>query len=342
MSTTEVPAFSTPQEEIQYWKKRLEDKQQELDELETNFTEYQEFSKQLEEEMEGELKACEKKYAEVQSQHARLKNDHESLLEKFNQMSRESTKLTNSLQDEVQKLQTIKQTLMEDKRRLEQENDSLERRERASMASANYLTEKLDIVMEENVWIQSELEESKQTADETIQRLRDDIRDLKHELSVRERKPNILIKQASSSTTTTTEKSKRENPMAYNIPRPQKSQRLKADDTPSSRAGSLVVVSELINLVTDLESRISSFRQSRQTTSNSISSPSDSTPISPILKSSNSLSNFKDFLPINNNNNNNNNNSSLLNQFLDISNNHVKLNNFETNNTTTTNVTTTG
>ncbi|KAF2070064.1 hypothetical protein CYY_008621 [Polysphondylium violaceum] len=312
MATVEIPSFSTPQEEIQYWKKRLEEKQQEMDELETSFNEYQDFSKQLEEEMESELKAYEKKYNEIQSQHVRLKNDYEKTLDKLNEHSRESSRLITSLQDEVTKLQTLKQSLMVDKRKLEQDNDYLERRERASDASVHDLSDKLNKVMEENVWMQSELEESKQIADETIQRLRDDIRDLRNELTVRERKPSILNRSANSASSYTSEKSKRENPMSNNIPRPMKSQRQKAEDTASSsaRAASLVVVSDLINLVSDLEAKIANYRKPNggygdnnsggsNSSMNSINSFASSptklpSPTSPVLKHSNSFSNIKD------------------------------------------------
>lgn len=70
--------FATPAEEIAYLKKALEDKQQEVDEVESSFQEFQEFSKQLEEEMELELKSNEKKYAELLNVHKRLKEEHEN------------------------------------------------------------------------------------------------------------------------------------------------------------------------------------------------------------------------------------------------------------------------
>ncbi|EFA85161.1 Lis-interacting protein [Heterostelium album PN500] len=299
MTTVEIPKFNSQDEEIAYWKKSLEDKQQELDDLEINFNEYQEFSKQLEEEMEGELKACEKKYSEIQSLHARTKNEYESVQDKLNNVSRESSKLISSLQDEVSKLQHDRTNLLQDRRKLEQENDSLERRERVASASVSDLTFKLDKLMEENVWIQSELEESKAAADETIQRLREDIRDLRQELSARERKN--IIKPIS------TEKSKRENPMSFHIPRPNKSQRQKAEDTPATGASSsLSVVSELINLVTDLESRITNFRSktvssnssSNNNNNNNSTSPISSPTASPLLRSSQNLANFNQSHPI--------------------------------------------
>jgi len=316
-----------------------------MDELETSFNEYQDFSKQLEEEMESELKAYEKKYNEIQSQHVRLKNDYEKTMDKLNEHSRESSRLIASLQDEVTKLQTIKQSLMVDKRKLEQDNDYLERRERASDASVHDLSDKLNKVMEENVWMQSELEESKQIADETIQRLRDDIRDLRNELSVRERKPSILNRSANSSSSyTSSEKSKRENPMSNNIPRPMKSQRQKAEDTASSsaRAASLVVVSDLINLVTDLEAKIANYRKpissgygdnnsggsnsSLNSMNSFASSPTKlASPTSPVLKHSNSFSNIKDipitvnFFDSTNNSNSSNSNSIFTNSSSNIS-----------------------
>ena len=46
--------------------------------MESSFSEFQEFSKQLEEEMELELKSSEKKYSELLSVHKRLKEEHEN------------------------------------------------------------------------------------------------------------------------------------------------------------------------------------------------------------------------------------------------------------------------
>ncbi|KYQ93543.1 Lis-interacting protein [Tieghemostelium lacteum] len=334
----EIPKFNSPQEEIAFWKKQVEDKQQDLDSLENNFTEYQEFSKQLEEEMERELKACEKKYADMQSQHMRLKNDHENILDKLNGVSKESSKLITNLQDEISKLQTTKQTLLEERRKLEQENDYLERRERASSASINDLTEKLDRVVEENVWMQSELEESKEAADETIQRLRDDIRDLRQELSVRERRKTTSI-QGLLSKPPTTEKSKRENPLSMNIPRPTKSQRNRVEDNATSkRSGSLVIVQDLINMVSDLENKISNFKgqksivsSSPSPSSNSLTSSSITDPnllaTSPLFKSSNSLSNFSDIVNSLSSKRLNTNSNSLLNSFIEVQKNNSNNNN---------------
>lgn len=58
----------------------MEDKQQELDEADRNFADFQQFSKQLEDEMEQELQGSEKKFADLDSKYRRLKDEYEKLV----------------------------------------------------------------------------------------------------------------------------------------------------------------------------------------------------------------------------------------------------------------------
>eukprot|EP01112_Ceratiomyxa_fruticulosa_P021549 TRINITY_DN761_c0_g1_i1.p1 TRINITY_DN761_c0_g1~~TRINITY_DN761_c0_g1_i1.p1 ORF type:complete len:379 (+),score=106.95 TRINITY_DN761_c0_g1_i1:239-1375(+) len=195
----QAPAFSTSAEEIAYWKGKLEEKQLEYDELEASFSEFQEFSKQLEEELEQDSTAAEKRHAELLASHSRLKADMEVLQEKHAKVLRESSAQIHTLQEEVQKYIHLKNELQSDVRRLEQENDTLERRERQASATNQDLSERLDKAIEENVWLQSELDEQKTLSLETIQRLREEIRDLKLEMSINQERYGTVINSSNNS-----------------------------------------------------------------------------------------------------------------------------------------------
>lgn len=256
--------FSTPQEEVTFLRKALEDKQQEVDELENNFADFQQFSKQLEDEMEQELQATEKKHAEMESKYKRLRDDYEKLMDKSSTQSKESSLLISTLQEELNKVTQQRNSLQKDLRRLEQENDTLERRERMLTTSVADMQERLEKVMEENVWVQSELDEQSAQADESVQRLRDEIRDLKLEIAIMEQKKSSTPRGETSMP----------SPVKLEIPiptitietptRPPKSPR-RNPGTPSSNAPPLAIgmVSDMLNLVKELEVRIASYKSNK-------------------------------------------------------------------------------
>jgi len=179
-----TPKFSGPQEEAEYWRRKYEDKDKELEELEETFTEFQQSSKDLESEMERELQATEKKLKDINSQYHRLKNDNEEAIEKGRRSSDDSAKMIHNLQDEVESARKSNKEFRRDKQRLEQENDELERRVRVAEASLHDLSEKLNKTLEENAWLQTELEERTNRSQESIQRLKDEIRDLQLEIII--------------------------------------------------------------------------------------------------------------------------------------------------------------
>jgi len=257
----EPASFKSPQEEIAFLRKTLEDKQQELDEADRNFTDFQLFSKQLEDEMEQELRSAEKKAADLESKYKRLKDEYEKLLDKSSAQSKESSLLINTLQEELNKSTQQRISLQKDLRRVEQENDTLERRERMLSTSVADMQERLEKVMEENVWVQSELDEHHAQSNESVQRLRDEIRDLKLELAIMERKNATTPKNE----TPIPHLGKREHlsPAADVTIRPPKSPRRNA--TPSFNAPPIAIgmVSDMLNLVKELEVRIASYKNNR-------------------------------------------------------------------------------
>jgi hypothetical protein len=91
------------------------------------------------------------------------------------------------LQEELAKIKAVKEEMQKYIRELEQKNDDLERTNRCAMFSLGEFETKLNEALERNAILESELDEKDELA-ETVQRLRDEARDLKQELAVRQHK----------------------------------------------------------------------------------------------------------------------------------------------------------
>lgn len=190
-------------EEIEYWRRQCEEKTRKIQELEEGFDEFQQSSKELEVAMEQELHLAEERAADLQRQLERFKQSSDDLLQKSRAKAQEMTNLSLKHQEELDRLKEEKSRLLREQRNLEQKNDDLERRSREHDATINDLTEKLDKLYEENVWLKTELEINKQNSEEVIQRLKDELRDQKLEITllrtasfreqvVKDRKPTSL------------------------------------------------------------------------------------------------------------------------------------------------------
>lgn len=82
-------------------------------------------------------------------------------------------------------------------REIEQKNDDLERTNRCAMFSLGEFESKLNEALERNAILESELDEKDELA-ETVQRLRDEARDLKQELAVRQARAHKDLKSQHS------------------------------------------------------------------------------------------------------------------------------------------------
>ncbi|GFQ79204.1 nuclear distribution protein nudE-like 1-A [Trichonephila clavata] len=100
---------------------------------------------------------------------------------KLNQCQNECS----GLRDEVQELQLVRDDLQQYVRKLEQKNDDFERATRASLMSLEDFETRLNQAIERNAFLENELDEKENMAI-LIQRLKDEARDLKQELSVNE------------------------------------------------------------------------------------------------------------------------------------------------------------
>ncbi|XP_053381571.1 nuclear distribution protein nudE homolog 1-like [Mercenaria mercenaria] len=105
----------------------------------------------------------------------------------------------SDLENELLQVRAFKDELQKYIRELEQSNDDLERAKRATVVSLEDFETRLNQAIERNAFLESELDD-KETLCETVQRLKDEARDLRQEIDVRE-KP---LSQSGSGATTPT------------------------------------------------------------------------------------------------------------------------------------------
>jgi len=255
----EIPEFKSPNEEIEFWKNKYTTTKSELDELEENFNEFQESSKQLEKEQEAQVKRLEQQNKDVTKKLETLQNRNEENLRQYKSASQSIT----TLQDELNKLKEERVIMLEVKRKLEQENDDLLRKERILTTSVQDLIEKYDKTIEEKVIIKNELEEMHVKDDELIQRLKQENTEQKLEIEVRR---NEIIKleeqiKAKSTAGSSTENGKTDTndvvnkPLSSNDCSTQTPVSVSAKDDEASRSP-LRMVDAMLLLVKNLEKNL--------------------------------------------------------------------------------------
>lgn len=177
-------SFSSPAEEIEYWKKLANEYKTELDETKEELEEFQISSHELEQELETQLKHEEKRNKELTVANSRLQSECDSLKEKLQKLQLDSHKRCTELEDKLAQVEAFKNELNRYVRELEQDNDDLERAKRATVASLEDFEHRLNEAIERNAFLESELDEKEALVD-TVQRLKDEARDLKSEIGVR-------------------------------------------------------------------------------------------------------------------------------------------------------------
>ncbi|TKS91305.1 Nuclear distribution protein nudE -like protein 1 [Collichthys lucidus] len=134
--------------------------------------------------------------------------------EKYETQHSEAYRQISSLEGDLAETTAIRDQLHKYIRELEQANDDLERTKRATIMSLEDFEQRMNQVIERNAFLESELDE-KENLLESVQRLKDEARDLRQELAVQQkqqvqdRKPSLssAVKEPPSTTTTTTSSS---------------------------------------------------------------------------------------------------------------------------------------
>ncbi|XP_064116096.1 nuclear distribution protein nudE homolog 1-like isoform X6 [Macrobrachium nipponense] len=180
----ETLQFGSAEEEAEFWKKKALEYRQSLEETREELEEFQNGSRELEAELEAQLEQAENRCSEYKSQINRLAIENDSLKERYERVHNEFHNQVKALQGELSEIKTIKEDLTRYIRELEQANDDLERAKRATVTSLEDFETRLNLAIERNAFLESELDE-KEALKVMVQRLKDEARDLRQELCVK-------------------------------------------------------------------------------------------------------------------------------------------------------------
>jgi len=181
-----IPAFSSSQEEARYWRCKAEEYKKTGEDARIELEEYQESSREVETELETQLKQAEQQVRELRTANHRLLLEHTSVKEKLEALSREHHTRVNELEIQVNQLRAKGEETVKRIRQLEQTNDDLERANRATLGSLEDFETRLHTAIERNAFLESELDDKESLA-VMVQRLKDETKELKQELQVRQK-----------------------------------------------------------------------------------------------------------------------------------------------------------
>lgn len=178
-----TPTFANSADEAKYWKLKAGEWKKAAQDAKEELDEFQEGSRELEAELEAQLEQAEMKTKELKAMSNRLQMENEQLRDKLEQCSREYHYQISELETELSEIKGIKEKLHKYVRELEQQNDDLERVKRSTLASLEDFEGRMNSAIERNAFLESELDE-KESLKMSVQRLKDETRDLRSELKV--------------------------------------------------------------------------------------------------------------------------------------------------------------
>ncbi|XP_076680810.1 nuclear distribution protein nudE isoform X2 [Andrena cerasifolii] len=174
--------FLSKDDEIQYWMDLAHDLHRRKEDIERDLEEFQENSQLLEKELEVSLEQAERTNRDLRQRNTRLATEVEQLRTRLDQQMADCA----MFQGKAQELEMRHDHLVKYIRELEQKNDDLERAHRINRVTEEEIEAKLNSAIEKNALLESELDE-KEGLKVIVQRLMDEIRDLKQEIQVQER-----------------------------------------------------------------------------------------------------------------------------------------------------------
>ncbi|XP_048869357.1 nuclear distribution protein nudE homolog 1 [Brienomyrus brachyistius] len=266
--------FSSIQEELSYWKEQASKHRQSAEEAQEELQEFQQMSRDYEAELETELRQSEARNRELLSHNNRLRMELESYKEKYEAQHSEAFRQITTLEGDLAETTAMRDHLQKYIRELEQANDDLERAKRATIMSLEDFEQRMNHVIERNAFLESELDE-KENLLESVQRLKDEARDLRQELAVQQRqdrRPSLgLSKDAEKneslsrppSALSATPSGARGSASTFTTPPASYRRGDGLTGTPlttSARISALNIVGELLRKVGNLESKLASCR----------------------------------------------------------------------------------
>ncbi|XP_063042964.1 nuclear distribution protein nudE homolog 1 [Engraulis encrasicolus] len=280
MSDSEPQTFESIEDERDYWKEQSAQHQQRAAEAQEELQEFQQMSRDYEVELETELKQCEARNRELLNANNRLRMELENYKEKYETQHCEAVRHISTLEGDLAETTAIKDQLHKYIRELEQANDDLERAKRATIMSLEDFEQRMNSVIERNAFLESELDE-KENLLESVQRLKDEARDLRQELAVKQkqvtdRKPSLSLGKDAEVSEPTPPPSRPVSALptptrptsilstTFNTPPPSQTRgegMVGSPLTTSARISALNIVGELLRKVGNLESKLASCRE---------------------------------------------------------------------------------
>ncbi|WVR07640.1 hypothetical protein IAU60_004682 [Kwoniella sp. DSM 27419] len=176
-------SFTSPQEEISHYRERYRQAMDMLTETRAELEEFQQSSKELEDEMEQELAANDKQQADLKDKIKRLEAEKDEWKAKQIALQKMHSSTTSAMQREMDNLRSERDKTLVALRDLEMGNDELERNERVAVSSLLDLESKYNRAIEEKTLLEQEIIQ-KQELEEESQRLKDELRDANSEISI--------------------------------------------------------------------------------------------------------------------------------------------------------------
>ncbi|XP_015265402.1 PREDICTED: nuclear distribution protein nudE homolog 1 [Gekko japonicus] len=186
MNDSERKQFGSAEEERDYWRERAREYKQCAENAQAELREFQEGSREYEAELETQLQQTESRNKDLRSENGRLRMEIEAAKEKLSAQHSEGYQQMSALEEELAQTRAVKDQLQKYIRELEQANDDLERAKRATIMSLEDFEQRLNQAIERNAFLESELDE-KENLLESVQRLKDEARDLRQELAVQQK-----------------------------------------------------------------------------------------------------------------------------------------------------------
>ncbi|CAD6898434.1 unnamed protein product [Tilletia controversa] len=194
----DIPSFTSPEDEVRYWKSKVNDLHDTLNETEATLQDFMEGSKELEAEMEREISASNKRLTDLQNKNEAMRADVDNWKSKYQSSLSEHNKTLADLNKEVETLRDAHNNYKNKVRDMELTNDELESAERMVQSSLMDMEGRYNVAMEKTALLEEELF-TKATLEEENQRLKDEIRELNEELSVvRNMTPSLSRAQSRS------------------------------------------------------------------------------------------------------------------------------------------------
>ncbi|KZT43726.1 hypothetical protein SISSUDRAFT_1124416 [Sistotremastrum suecicum HHB10207 ss-3] len=165
------------------WEARYNEIHEILSETRRELEDFQQSSRELEDELERELERTETEKENLRKKVLKAETECNEWKSKFMNLQTTSNTTTTSLQRELDTLRQDFQKIKIHSRELEMGNDDLERNERAVASSLADAENRYSKVLEEKILLEHELLD-KAGLEEQSQRLRDELRDANAEISI--------------------------------------------------------------------------------------------------------------------------------------------------------------